>query len=727
MGAELWERYPSMVAAADAVLGYSIRELCEDSSGRLDQTLFTQPALYVVNALSYQRYLEEHEAPAILLGHSLGEYSALWAAGAFSFEEGLRLVRRRAELMAAARSGKMGVVVGLGLDEIKAILLAEGIDDVEVANHNSHRQIVLAGPAESVPRLKPLVERAGATWFPLNVSGAFHSQLMRPAARQLGEFLKQVTLGALRATVVSNYSARPYSDGVIARLLTLQLANPVRWADSLEWVRDAGALDPVEVGPKRVLTNLLARDFGAPRANPAARGHVSAVPREQVPSLGSSEFLERYGVKYPLVAGAMYRGIASVPLVKSMADAGFLAFFGAGGLSLDETDQALAALQRDLSGRPFGCNLLFQDEPTQEEAMVDLLLARGITNVEASAYVRPTKALLRFKAAGIVGDASSGFSSRRRIIVKLSRVDVAEAFLRPPSSELVQALVERGAIAADVAAYLASVPVADDVVVEADSAGHTDKRHLSTLLPAVVRLRDDLFCASSPGRPCVGAAGGIGEPRAALTAFLLGADFIVTGSINQCTLEAGTSDVVKDLLQRLDVGDTDYAPAGDLFELGASVQVVKKGVFFPARGRKLYELFLHHRGLDELPEETRKTLEQKYFERSIDEVLADVREYHRATGRDGAALDGDPKAQMAAVFKWYLHQTTLYALQGRSEKKLNFQIHCGPALGAFNRWVRGTEYENWRERRVARVSEHLWKTTTSLHAQLVGAGAGAQP
>src|SRR5262249_44676125 len=147
---------------------------------------------------------------------------------------------------------------------------------------------------------------------------------------------------------------------------------------------------------------------------------------------------------------------------------------------------------------------------------------------------------------------------------------------------LLKKLLDAGEITSDEAALAAHVPMADDLCVEADSGGHTDQGVALVLVPTIARLRDTM--AKKHGyrtRVRVGAAGGIGTPEAAAAALVLGADFIVTGSINQCTVEAGHSEAVKDLLEKMHIQDTDHAPAGDMFEMGSRVQVLKKGVFFP--------------------------------------------------------------------------------------------------------------------------------------------------
>jgi trans-AT polyketide synthase, acyltransferase and oxidoreductase domains len=225
----------------------------------------------------------------------------------------------------------------------------------------------------------------------------------------------------------------------------------------------------------------------------------------------------------------------------------------------------------------------------------------------------------------------------------------------------------------------------------------------------------------------VGAAGGIGTPHAAAAAFTMGADFILTGSINQCTCEAGTSASVKDLLQDLEVQDTAYAPAGDMFELGARVQVAKRGLFFPARANKLYELYQRHSSLEEIDAKTRQQIQEKYFRRSLEEVWQETRaHYLRTDPQLVAETEKNPKRKMALIFKWYFVHTTRLALQGIEAQKVDYQIHCGPALGAFNQWVKGTELQSWRERHVADLAERIMCATAQLLQQRLAAMSAAQ-
>jgi trans-AT polyketide synthase/acyltransferase/oxidoreductase domain-containing protein len=278
-------------------------------------------------------------------------------------------------------------------------------------------------------------------------------------------------------------------------------------------------------------------------------------------------------------------------------------------------------------------------------------------------------------------------------------------------------LVAVGQLTAQEAEIGRRVPVAGEICVEADSGGHTDQGVAYALMPAILHLREEMMSLHGyETRIRVGAAGGIGTPESAAAAFIMGADFVTTGSVNQCTVEAGTSDNVKDLLQDINVQDTAYAPAGDMFESGAKVQVLRKGVFFPGRANKLFELYSRHDSLDAIDSATRKQIEEKYFRRSFEAVWDETEQYHaRVTpGFDAAALS--PKQKMALVFKWYFVHSTRLAMRGE-EDRVNYQVHCGPALGAFNQWVKGTPLESWRNRHVADIAERIMRGAACVLSQ----------
>jgi trans-AT polyketide synthase/acyltransferase/oxidoreductase domain-containing protein len=449
-----------------------------------------------------------------------------------------------------------------------------------------------------------------------------------------------------------------------------------------------------------------------------ARRESEEPARISAASLGSSGFKSRYGIKYAYLAGAMYKGIASKELVIAMAKAGLMGYLGTGGLRLDRVESDIRFIRSTLpvDGR-YGMNLLSDlSQPELEESTVELFLKHSVRFVEAAAYMQMTPAVVRYRSKGLKRRPDGRIETPNHVLAKVSRPEVAAAFMQPAPEAIVRQLMQAGHLNAEEAELSRLVPVASDICVEADSGGHTDRGVAYALMPVMLSLRDEITAQYGYREKInVGAAGGIGTPEAAAAAFIMGADFILTGSINQCTVEAGTSVAVKDMLQTANSQDTAYAPAGDLFELGAKVQVFRKGVFFPARANKLYELYSHYNSIDEIDEKTRNQIQEKYFRRSFDDVWKETKAHHLSTGRTKAEeLERSPKQKMALIFRWYFVHTNRLALDGNEEQKLDYQIHCGPALGAFNRWVQGTELESWRNRHVAEIAERLLGATAEL-------------
>jgi trans-AT polyketide synthase/acyltransferase/oxidoreductase domain-containing protein len=259
MGRDLFEQFPDETRFSDVILGYSIRSLClEDDSGRLDQSEYTQPAMYVVGALTYlARTHDDPVDPDFLIGHSLGEYVALFAGGAFNYETGLKFVQRRGELMSRAPAGGMAAVIGCKAEAVEAMFRESGVTSIDIANLNTEHQTVVAGPREDIERLKPVVESRGARYVRLNVSAPFHSRYMRSVADEFGQFLAEVEFQPLRIPVIANVTGRPYRNGQVRETLVRQIANPVNWLDSIRYLVREGDFTFAELGPGNVLTRLV--------------------------------------------------------------------------------------------------------------------------------------------------------------------------------------------------------------------------------------------------------------------------------------------------------------------------------------------------------------------------------------------------------------------------------------------------------------------------------------
>ncbi len=421
-------------------------------------------------------------------------------------------------------------------------------------------------------------------------------------------------------------------------------------------------------------------------------------------ALGSPAFLNDHGVRLAYAAGGMVKAIASAPMVERLARAGLLGFLGTGGVAAAQIADDVAVLARSLGpDLPWGVNFLHNFVlPEAEERVLDILLAHDVRRLEASAFIVPTPALVRYRLTGLATGPDGAPTTRHLIMAKVSRPEVARRFLAPAEPEIVQALLARGQVTAEQAALAARIPLADDLCIEADSGGHTDKQVALALLPSMIRLRSEIARGFPPAaRVRVGAAGGIGAPEAVAAAFVLGADFVLTGSVNQCTVEAATSDLAKDMLAAAGPQDFDMAPAGDMFEIGARVQVLKRGTMFAARASRLYELYRTHRSLDDIAPAVLREIEERYFGRSVAEVWAETAgHYAAAAPGELAEAEANPHKKLAMVFRWYFIHTARLALDGTIAARSNFQIHAGPAMAACNAWLAGTALADWRRRHV---------------------------
>ena len=434
------------------------------------------------------------------------------------------------------------------------------------------------------------------------------------------------------------------------------------------------------------------------------------VPALNPQNLGDPNFRKDHNLRYAYVVGAMANGITSVEMVEAVAHAGMLGFFGAAGLLPDQIESAIDTLQQRLGKLPFGSNLIHSPaDPDLEAATVDLYLRRGIRLVSASAYLGLTLPLVYYRVNNLQRDQSGNVVCPNKIIAKVSRVEVARKFLEPAPEKFLSQLIDRNLISADQADMAAEIPMADDLTAEADSGGHTDNRPALTLLPTMLALRDEISSRRDYKIPVrVGLAGGIATPQSTAAAFAMGAAYVLTGSVNQSCVEAGTSDTVRQMLAEADQADVTMAPAADMFEMGVKVQVLKRGTMFPLRAAKLYELYNRHTSYNDIPADQRAILERDFFRCSFEEEWEQTRNFFtRRDPRQIALAEQKPKHKMALVFRSYLGRSSNWANAGDQSRKIDYQIWCGPAIGAFNHWVKGSFLEKWENRRTVTVGMNL--------------------
>jgi PfaD family protein len=434
------------------------------------------------------------------------------------------------------------------------------------------------------------------------------------------------------------------------------------------------------------------------------------LPSIKLQDLGDPSFIRDYHIRFPYMTGSMANGIASTRLVKAIANAGMLASFGAAGLGIPEIEAAILDLKQSLAGKPFAFNLIHSpNEKGHEDAVVDLYLQHGINLVEASAYLKLTQAVVRYRVTGIHEDENGEVKAPNRIIAKASRVEVARQWFSPPPEKILGELLARGQISELEAALAARIPMAQDLTVEADSGGHTDNRPAITLIPTMIALRDRLqaqYDYRSPLR--VGAAGGIATPASAAAAFSMGAAYIVTGTINQACRESGSSDIARQMLAEAGQADIAMAPAVDMFEMGVKLQVLKRGTMFAMRGNKLYEVYRKYAAVEDIPKDERESLEKTIFKASLEEVWEETRAFFlQRNPAEVVRAEQDTKHKLALVCRWYLGLSSRWANTGKPERQVDYQIWCGPAMGAFNEWTRGSKLEGPENREVVNVALNL--------------------
>jgi PfaD family protein len=433
------------------------------------------------------------------------------------------------------------------------------------------------------------------------------------------------------------------------------------------------------------------------------------IPPTPLAALGDASFCRDHRLLYPYIGGSMAKGISSVAMVTAFGQAGMLGFFGAAGLPLSAVEAAITALKA-AGDFPFGCNLIHSpQEPELENALVDLYLRQGIKLIEASAFLALTLPLVRYRTHGIYRNEEGRIITPNRIIAKISREEVAARFFAPPPEKYLRALVASGDLTAEQAEWATQIPMAQDVTAEADSGGHTDNRPALSLLPTILSQRAQFQAQYNYEQSLrVGLGGGIATPAAAAAALSLGAAYLVTGSVNQACSEAGTCDEVRQLLAETRQADITMAPSGDMFEMGVNVQVLKRGTMFSMRATKLYELYRAYPSLDALPADERAKLEKTIFRAPLSEIWEATRAYFaRRDPRQVERAAADPKHQLALVFRWYLGQSPVWASSGESSRRIDYQIWCGPAMGAFNEWSKGSFLENVARRQVVPVALNI--------------------
>ena len=428
--------------------------------------------------------------------------------------------------------------------------------------------------------------------------------------------------------------------------------------------------------------------------------------------LGDRGFQETHGARFAYIGGAMARGIASVKIVIELGKMGAMGMFGAAGLSPAVVEKAITEIGAalDPQGLPWGSNLIHSpNEPGLEDQIIDLYLRCGVKRVSASAFMGLSPAIVRYACVGLTRAADGSIQRQNHIFAKISREEVARHFLTPAPQKILDLLVSEGKLTALEAEIAAAIPLAEDIIVESDSGGHTDNRPLNALFPAIMNLRDTLSEEFAYTRPIrLGAAGSLGTPVSVAAAYALGAAFVLIGTVHQSAIESGVSDNSRNLLAKAEIADVAMTASADMFELGVKVQVLQRGTMMAVRGNQLYDLYNRYESIEEIPADIKAKIEKNIFRTSLNEIWEQTQSFF--TKADPSQLERaakNPKHKMALIFRWYIGNSSQWPIVGDDSRQVDYQLWCGPAMGAFNRWVAGSFLEAPENRTVQQIAFNL--------------------
>lgn len=463
MGKDLFNKYKEYAEEADEILGYPIKDLClNDKDKVIGLTQYTQPALYFVDSLYYLQELENGIVPDYVAGHSLGEYNALFAGGVFSLADGLKLVKKRGELMGKVNGGKMLAVKNLPPEKIREVLDESKLNRIDIANFNIPSQTIISGTAEDIVNSESYLKKAGGITIPLNVSGAFHSRYMKSVASEFAEYIKGFELHEMKIPVMSNYTARVHKQDEIADNLIKQIYSPVQWVESVRYMWSKGVEEFKQIGIGYVVINmankimkettpLIVEEEKSPVHEPdnnitESQGNYNTIGelKEYEGKLGNREFMKKYKLSLPYIVGPMHKGISGCDFVKSLSDNNILSFVGTRGLSVDAVENILLKLRKR---KNFGVSIdvdFFDKE--HEKNLFDLLIKENISIIHASGYFNLTENLVVYKLHGAKKLDNGETYIPNKIFLKTTRPEMAELFMSPVPDDMLGKMCDDGKI-----------------------------------------------------------------------------------------------------------------------------------------------------------------------------------------------------------------------------------------------------------------------------------------
>ncbi|WP_415886043.1 ACP S-malonyltransferase [Neptuniibacter sp. QD37_6] len=517
MGKELFPHFQEQVRQADRILGYSIESLClEDPEQQLNLTQYTQPAIYVVSYLNYLRTMEQYEAPNFFLGHSVGEYAALTAAGAIDFETGLQIVKRRAELMSEEDQGVLAAIIGLSQQELQQHLHDSRLSDLYIANINSTSQIVIGGKTNKVDAFLKYCRERSVKAVRLRVSGAFHTPEMQPAEQKFKAFLATCQFQQPITPVISNLTGKPHKLEDFATNLSQHLTHPVQWVKCVEYVLHNNVSSFIEFGEPAILSPMIDDiKLHALKNQPALKAVKSSTHKQTIDRSGLAQFAlpeqalsfcKAFRCRSPLLVSSL-NGAAGTTLVASLAKHGTLCMLDCDHLSNSELGNKLQILnqQPDVLNK-YGISL--SSDIYKQTTQLELLKQYNIGYIEVSAS-EPSQALTTYKSE----------HPACKLVARIRSIKELENFYA----------------------------IADAICLELSSANTQQEPSLSLFAQALAYKQGQ----SSTHSPYIGISGMAGNPANIHSWLSSGADFVIAGSVFTLTKEAELDQKTKQQLSQL--------------------------------------------------------------------------------------------------------------------------------------------------------------------------------
>ena len=396
------------------------------------------------------------------------------------------------------------------------------------------------------------------------------------------------------------------------------------------------------------------------------------------------------------------------------AKAGLLSFFGAEGLPLHTIEGALRQIRQQLSNDHFfGVGMLrSQGDEDSEMRLAHLCVQYKVPALEISSFSMVSRAIVYYRVKGLKKRWDGSIECQHKIIAKVSHIHQVASYLKPPPRWIVDELLSEQLINPEQAEMSQSIGLCDDLCVIGDCGEKTTGGSVFLLYPHVYQIKKQLETSYPHVRNVhLGVGGGLGTPQAIAHVFSMGADFILTGSINQATVEAGSSAAVKELLITMGLMDTQTCSSENVFDTQGRIQVLNMHNAFPAKADFLQALWMSYESVSDMPSSLQVHLKEQYFD-----DLGDNNNEHSKSTVSNLKGDLDPKLSMAKLFESYFERAQNHVILANDslDNATDYLIHTGPALGAFNEWVKGTPLESWKNRHVDVVAIHLLESAQQV-------------